>query len=105
MYMIIRNLDSIPASIFNKEVLMYDKHQLCKKITEIYPDIGACGIDIAVDYSDEKGVWVVHLQKGGQQLDHYLETADAERCMDGEQCVALGLDIAQLKTNINGEQF
>jgi hypothetical protein len=30
----------------NQEVAMIDKTELCKKITEIYPDIGQCGIDL-----------------------------------------------------------
>ena len=30
---------------------MIDKAELCAKIVEIYPDIGACGIDIDVDYA------------------------------------------------------
>ncbi|MCB2215773.1 MAG: hypothetical protein KQH59_06875 [Desulfobulbaceae bacterium] len=84
---------------------MYDKHELCKKIAEIYPDIGECGIGIEVDYSDDKNVWIVHLKKGEHELDHHLEIADADHCMDGEQCVGLGLEIAQLKSNIKGQQF
>ena len=33
---------------------MYSKDELCKKITDIYPEIGECGIDIDVRYDDEK---------------------------------------------------
>jgi hypothetical protein len=30
---------------------------------------------------------------------------DAERCMEGKQCVSLGLEIAQLRKNLEGKQF
>jgi hypothetical protein len=84
---------------------MYSDLELCEKIISFYPEIGACGIDIDVDYDQSKNTWVVHLQKDTHSLDHFLEVLDADRCMDGKQCVALGLEIAQLRKNIKGEQF
>jgi len=84
---------------------MYSENQLCDKITSIYPDIGKCGIDINVDYNSSEKAWVVHLKKGSHSLNHFLEMMDADKCMEGKQCVALGLEIAQLKKNIEGEQF
>jgi hypothetical protein len=79
---------------------MIDKQQLCDKIREIYPDIGACGIDIAVDFSDEQDRWVVDLKKDNHQLKTFLEPGDAEKCLDGVQCVGLGIEIAQLRDSI-----
>ena len=38
-------------------------------------------------------------------LNHFLEMMDAKSCMDGTQCVALGLEIAQMRNNIEGKQF
>jgi len=84
---------------------MLTKEELCKKIVEIYPDIGACGIDVTVDYNNEKKAWVVDLKKEGHELRHYLEDSDAQECLAGKQCVSLGLEIAQLKKNIGSEQF
>lgn len=84
---------------------MYNANQLCKKITDLYPDIGVCGIDIRVTRDDSEKVWVVHLNKDTHTLNHFLELADASKCMDGKECVALGLDIAQLQQNIQGKQF
>ena len=79
---------------------MYDKGQLCDKIREIYPDVGACGIDVAVDFDGATNAWVVDLKKGNRQLKTFLEPEDAEKCMDGKQCIGLGLQIAQLRDNI-----
>ena len=84
---------------------MHDKKELCEKITSMYPDIGTCGIDIDVNYDDEINSWVVDLIKGEHKLKHFLDVPDADNCMDGKQCVSLGLEIAQLKKNIDRKQF
>ena len=84
---------------------MLNRKELCRKITEIYPEIGECGIDIDVTLDEKKKVWIVDLKKGGHELKHHLEYPDADACVDGTQCVSLGLEIAQLKRNIEGEQF
>ena len=79
---------------------MLNKHELCEKIRTIYPDIGECGIDVDVQYDDAQKRWVVNLKKNGHQLKTFLEAGDAEKCMDGKQCVSLGIEIAQLRGNI-----
>jgi hypothetical protein len=79
---------------------MYDKEELCEKVRSIYPDIGQCGIDVHVEYDEAKKAWVVHLKKDNHKLKTYLEPPDADDCMDGKQCVSLGLQIALLKANI-----
>ncbi len=84
---------------------MYNKEELCAKITEIYPEIGECGIDIDVKFDDEKNAWVVDLKKDSTELKHYLDLPEAEQCMDGQQCVSLGLEIAQLRNNIERKQY
>ncbi|MEJ2332263.1 MAG: hypothetical protein P8Y08_05670 [Desulfobulbaceae bacterium] len=38
---------------------MFDKKELCQKIIELYPDLGACEIDVDAFYSTAKGTWVV----------------------------------------------
>ena len=84
---------------------MFNADQLCQKITHLYPEIGVCGIDISVTKDSTQQTWVVHLNKESHNLNHFLELKDADRCMEGKECVALGLDIAQLKRNIEGKQF
>lgn len=77
-----------------------DKNELCQKIEQIYPGIGQCGIDINVSYDDDNERWKVHLKKDNKSLDTFLEPGDAELCMEGKQCVSLGIEISQLKDNI-----
>lgn len=84
---------------------MYSKDQLCEKIRAVYPDIGACGIDINVEYSADNKAWVVHLKKDNHRLKTYLEPEDANICMDGKQCVGLGIQISQLRDNIQNMKY
>jgi hypothetical protein len=79
---------------------MIDKKTLCDKIRQIYPDIGECGIDVDVDFDSGQKAWVVNLKKGTTRLKTFLEDGDAEKCMLGHKCVGLGIEIAQLRTNI-----
>jgi hypothetical protein len=84
---------------------MYSEAELCERITSLYPDVGVCGKDINVTYDWSEKSWLVHLEKGSHSLSHFLELRDADKCMEGRQCLALGLEIAQLRKNIEGEQF
>jgi hypothetical protein len=84
---------------------MQDKNELCDKITSLFPEIGQCGIDLEVDYNSEKKCWIIDLKKEGHELQHHLESADADACIGGKQCVSLGMEIAQLKENVMGRQF
>ena len=79
---------------------MIDKNELCEKIRSIYPDIGECGIAVNVEYDETNNRWVVDLKQGERELKTFLEDGDAEKCLNGIQCVSLGVEIAQLKGNI-----
>ena len=79
---------------------MLDTQELCAKIQELYPDIGECGIDVEVEYDEAKQAWVVDLKKDKFELKTFLEDGDADKCMLGQQCVSLGIEIAQLRTNV-----
>jgi hypothetical protein len=79
---------------------MQDKKELCEKIRSIYPDIGECGIDVDVEYDEAKKAWIVDLKKGELELKTYLELQEVDDCMEGKQCVSLGIQISQLRANI-----
>ena len=76
---------------------MYDKEEICAKIKSIYPDIGECGIDVEVGFDEEQDSLVVYLRKGNKEIKHYLPNEDADACIDKKKCVALGLEIAQMR--------
>jgi hypothetical protein len=77
-----------------------DKNELCEKIRSIYPDIGECGIAVNVEYDETNNRWAVDLKQGERELKTFLEDGDAEKCLNGIQCVSLGVEIAQLRGNI-----
>ncbi|MFO7912396.1 MAG: hypothetical protein R6V15_09580 [Desulfotignum sp.] len=77
-----------------------NKKELCDKIRSLYPDVGECGIDVNVDYDDANDRWTVHLKKDQKELKTFLEPGDADLCMEGKQCVSLGIEINQLKDSI-----
>ena len=79
---------------------MIDKNELCEKIRGLYPDIGECGLDVKVAFDDQQNTWVVELKQERHELKTFLEAGDAEKCIEGKQCVSLGLEIAQLRDNI-----
>lgn len=84
---------------------MYSPQQVCEKIVGMYPELGECNEDIKVSYDKTTKTWKVHLSDGERSLDHFLELPDAEACLSDKQCISLGLEIAQLYTNIQGKQF
>lgn len=84
---------------------MYHKNQICEKIKSVYPDIGTCGIELNVNYDNNSKAWAVHLKKDGHQLKTFLEPEDANACMEGKQCIGLGLQIASLKDNIKNMRY
>jgi hypothetical protein len=88
------------SGLCSQEDTMIDKAELCEKIRELYPDIGQCGIDIDVAYDQQQERWVVDLKKDNHRLKTFLEEGDAEFCLMGRQCVGLGIEIAQLRDNI-----
>ena len=36
---------------------MITREELCNKITEVFPDIGVCGIDLEVEFDKENKAW------------------------------------------------
>lgn len=79
---------------------MPTKEELCEKIKSVFPEIGACGINLMVDYDENNKAWVVDLKKDNHELKTFLEDSEAQECMDGKQCVSLGIQIGQLRKNI-----
>jgi hypothetical protein len=74
-----------------------DPQILCNKIKEIFPDIGACGIDVRVEWDDSVKRWTVYLEKGDKVAKTYLEDEEIKMCLEGKQCVSLAIQIGQFK--------
>ncbi|SHO48230.1 hypothetical protein [Desulfopila aestuarii] len=77
------------------------KEDICRKIEEIIPEAGRCGTDFSVEYDNRNHAWVVDLHQGRSHLKTFVEDTEAENCLTGDRCIPLGLQIGQLKRNID----
>lgn len=75
------------------------REELAAKIMEIYPEIAAHDVVVDTRYDHDKHAWIVKLIRGRHELTTHLEKKDADGCMEGIQCVYLGVQIAQLVKN------
>jgi hypothetical protein len=80
---------------------MHTNKTICEKIRSIYPDIGDCGEHLNVNYDQVKGVWAIDLKNGNRHLKTYLEPHDIDTCVEGNQCFGIGLQVNQLKDNLD----
>ena len=76
-----------------------DPKILESKIREMYPEI--IQHDLSLSLSFDKGVdsWIIELGKGEHKLATHLEKNDAEACLQGIQCIYLGVQIGQFVKN------
>lgn len=77
-----------------------NKDAICRKIENILPEAGTCGLDYTVEYDDKRGAWTVDLKRGDQHLRTFVEDIEAEDCLEKERCIPLGLQVGQLKRNL-----
>ena len=69
------------------------------KILEMYPEIEKLGVIPSQTFDDEKKAYLQKLKKGVHELGTYIDKPDADRCMDGHVCVALGVQVRQFLEN------
>jgi len=76
---------------------MYDRAEICRKIMEILPELGNCGLDLKVSFDDKLQVWRVSYDEEGRHALTFLEEEDVERCLSGRECLSLVLMAHQLR--------
>jgi len=79
---------------------MHDKNELYEKIITVFPDINALDIEIEVNYDKNNEAWIIDLKKGHHHLKTFLESDQAQLCINGKKSVPLGLQIAQFRKKI-----
>lgn len=75
--------------------------ELAAKLREIYPEIVAHDIDLAVEFSHEKDAWLIHFKKEDHELTTHLDRKDADGCLEGVECVHLGVQVGQFVANFD----
>ena len=76
-----------------------DPKALEAKLREMYPGIEKHGCDLSLNFNDRKNAWIVKLSRGDHELTTHLEEEDARRCLEGVECVYLGVQIGQFVNN------
>jgi hypothetical protein len=90
------------AAPFHREGVTVMKHTLDEvkvKIHQMYPGIDKHGVASSVTYDKAKKTYVLELKKGPHHLATYIDKADADKCMDGVECIHLGVQIGQFLEN------
>lgn len=78
--------------------------ELVEKLKQMYFEIDKQGLDLSVEFSHEKDAWLIHLKKGEHELTTHLERRDADKCLEGVECVYLGVQIGQFVKNFEADQ-
>lgn len=79
--------------------MSYTIEDLKKKLLEMYPEIRKHDISMGLDFSEAKNAYIIKFKKGVHELTTHLEKKDADDCMNGIECVYLGVQVAQFMKN------
>jgi hypothetical protein len=81
-----------------------DSKTLESKIREMYPEISQHDLSISLNFDKGTDSWIVKIFKGQHNLATHLEKKDAEACLEGIQCIYLGVQIGQFVKNFELEE-
>ena len=81
--------------------MMITKDALCKKIEDVFPKAGSCGVDFDVEFDDDVQAWTVDLHHDGRHLRTFVDVDEASVCLEGRLCIPLGVQVGQLKYNFD----
>lgn len=77
---------------------MYDRIEICRRITEFLPEMGGCGFDINVTHDDTLQAWRSNYDDAGRRAVTYRDDEDIARCLGGKEGLSLGLTVHQQMT-------
>ncbi len=81
----------------------YTADDLKKKLASMYPELAREGIDIELSFDADRDSWVVRFVKGDHSRYAFLAAKDADECMEGRQCLYLGVLIEQYAKDLEEE--
>ena len=76
-----------------------DRKALESTIREMYPEIIKHDLALSLSFDTDTDSWIVELGKGKHKLSTHIEKKDAEACLNGTQCIYLGVQIGQFVKN------
>jgi hypothetical protein len=72
-----------------------DKNALAAKVREMYPEVDKYGIDLSVEFDKDQDSWLIKFHKGGNDLYTHISEKEAADCLDGVECVHLGVELGR----------
>jgi trehalose utilization protein len=81
-----------------------DQKALESTIRGMYPEIIKHSLSFSLNFDTDTDSWIVTLSKGKHKLTTHLEKKDAEACLDGIQCIYLGVQIGQFVKNFEQDE-
>ena len=82
----------------------HSKEELAAKLREMYPEIDRHGLDLSLEFGHDENAWAIHLKKGEHELTTHLEKKDADECLEGVECVYLGVQVGQFMSNFEEDE-
>ncbi len=86
------------------EHVRHRKEEITEKLKEMYPEIEKHGIALSAEFSHEKEAWLIHLARGEHELVTHLDRKDADACLEGIECVHLGVQVGQFVSNFEEDE-
>jgi len=83
--------------------MSYSNDQLKAKLLELYPEIKSYGLEVNLDFDENKNAYVVTFNKGEHNRHAFLDKGDADSCIEGNACIYLGVLIAQYIKDLEEE--
>ena len=82
----------------------HSKEELAAKLREMYPEIERHGLELSLEFGHDENAWAIHLKKGAHELTTHLEKKDADECLEGIECVYLGVQVGQFMKNFEEDE-
>ncbi len=73
----------------------YTQVALEDKLLEMYPELSEHKIGLSLSFDEERNAWVVRFRRNGHTRYAFLDKKDADNCMDGQECIYLGVLVEQ----------
>ncbi len=83
----------------------YTSQTLISKIRQMYPTIRDHNIEVVAWRDQTQDTWVITLRKGDHTLTTYLDTAEADACIEENRCIYLGLHVAEFLANFEDNRL
>jgi hypothetical protein len=77
----------------------HNKEELLEKLRQMHPEIQKYNLNLDAEWLADKNAWLVKVDHGDLKLHTYLDKSDADACLEGTQCVYLGVQIGQFVNN------